>query len=57
MKYKTLIKRFQKYAEEEVSIVCENGCVHFFPVSDGDIEIISLVEGKNEPFRAREVKF
>lgn len=57
MKYKTLIKRFQKYAEEEVSIVCENGCVHFFPASDGDIEIISLVEGENEPFKAREVKF
>lgn len=57
MKYKTLIKRFQKYADEEVSIVCENGCVHFFPVSDGNIEIISLVESDEEPFRAREVKF
>lgn len=57
MKYKTLIKRFQKYAEEEVSIVCENGCVHFFPVSDGNNEIISLVESYKEPFRAREVKF
>lgn len=57
MKYKTLIKRFQKYAEEEVSIECENGCVHFFPVSDGNIEIISIVEGTKEPFRAREVKF
>lgn len=57
MKYKTLIKRFQKYAEEEVSIVCENECVHFFPVSDGNIEIISLVESDEEPFRAREVKF
>lgn len=57
MKYKTLIKRFQKYAEEEVSIVCERGAVHFFPVSDGNIEIISLVESEKEPFRAREVKF
>lgn len=57
MKYKTLIKRFQKYAEEEVSIECENGCVHFFPVSDVNNEIISLVESDKEPFRAREVKF
>ena len=57
MKYKTLIKRFEKYAEEEVSMVCEYGTVHFFPVSDGDIEIISLVEGEKEPFRAREVKY
>lgn len=57
MKYKTLIKRFQKYAEEEVSIVCGTGYVHFFPVSDGNNEIISLVESDKEPFRAREVKF
>jgi len=57
MKYSTLIKRFQKYADEEVSIVAEMGCVHFFPVSDGNIEIISLVEGEKEPFKAREVKF
>lgn len=57
MKYSTLIKRFQKYADEEVSIICEHGCVHFFPVSDGNCEIISLVEGEKEPFRAREMKF
>lgn len=57
MKYKTLIKRFQKYADEEVSIVCGTGYVHFFPVSDGNNEIISLVESDKEPFRAREVKF
>ena len=57
MKYKTLIKRFQKYSDEEVSIVCENGRVHFFPVSDGNAEIISLVGGEKEPFRAKEVKF
>ena len=56
MKYKTLIKRFQKYADEEVSIVAEEGCVHFFPVSDGNIEIISLVEGEEEPFKAKEEK-
>ena len=57
MKYKTLINRFKKYSDEEANIVCENGCVHFFPVSDGNIEIISLIEGEEEPFRAKEVKF
>lgn len=56
MKYRTLIKRFEKYADEEVSIVAGNGDVVFFPVSDGNIEIIHLVEGDKEPFRAREVK-
>lgn len=56
MKYKTLIKRFAKYAEEEVSIVAGYGDVVFFPVSDGNIEIIHLVEGHEEPFRAKEVK-
>ena len=56
MKYRTLIKRFEKYADEEVSIICENGAVHFFPVSDGNIEIISLIEGEKEPFRAKEFK-
>lgn len=57
MKYKTLIKRFEKYAEDEVNIVCGKGCVHFFPVSDGNIEIISLAEGEREPFKAKEVKY
>lgn len=57
MKYKTLIKRFEKYADEEVEIiVCHNREVIFFPVSDGNIEIIHLVEGDKEPFRAKEVK-
>lgn len=56
MKYRTLIKRFEKYADEEVNIVAGNGDVVFFPVSDGNIEIIHLVEGDKEPFRAREVK-
>ena len=56
MKYKTLIKRFEKYAEEEVSIVAGNGDVVFFPVSDGNIEIIHLIQGESEPFRAKEVK-
>lgn len=56
MKYKTLIKRFEKYAEEEVSIVAGNGDVVFFPVSDGNIEIAHLIQGDTEPFRAKEVK-
>jgi hypothetical protein len=56
MKYRVLIKRFEKYADEEVSIVCEHGAVHFFPVSDGNIEIISLLQGEKEPFRAKEFR-
>lgn len=56
MKYKTLIKRFEKYADEEVSIVAGYGDVVFFPASDGNIEIIHLVDSNKEPFRAREVK-
>lgn len=34
MKYKTLIKRFEKYAEQEVDIVASKGEVIFFPVGD-----------------------
>ncbi len=56
MKYKTLIKRFEKYAEEEVSIVATYGDVVFFPVSDGNAEIIHLVQGDREPFKAKEIK-
>lgn len=56
MKYKTLIKRFAKYAEEEVSIVAGYGEVSFFPVSDGNAEIIHLVQSDEEPFRAKEIK-
>lgn len=56
MKYKTLIKRFEKYAEEEVSIVASYGDVVFFPVSDENTEIIHLVQGEREPFKAKEVK-
>lgn len=56
MKYRTLIKRFEKYADEEVSIVAGYRDVVFFPVSDGNIEIIHLVESDKEPFRAREIK-
>ena len=56
MKYKTLIKRFEKYAEAEVSIVAGDHEVIFFPVSDGNIEIIHFVESDREPFRAREIR-
>ena len=56
MKYKTLIKRFEKYAEKEVSIVASKGDVVFFPVWDEDVEIIHLVEGREKPWRAKEVK-
>lgn len=56
MKYKTLIKRFEKYAECEVDIVASKGDVVFFPVGDENTEIIHLVEGHEKPFRAKEIK-
>ena len=56
MKYKTLIKRFEKYAEQEVCIVTSYGDVVFFPVGDENTEIIHLVEGCEKPFKAKEVK-
>lgn len=56
MKYKTLIKRFEKYAEQEVSIVASYGDVVFFPVGDENTEIIHLEEGREKPFKAKEVK-
>ena len=56
MKYKDLIKRFEKYSEEEVSIVAGYGDVVFFPVSDGNAEIIHLMQDEREPFKAKEIK-
>ena len=56
MKYKDLIKRFEKYADEEVSIVVGFGDVVFFPVSDGNVEIIHLAQEDEEPFKAIEIK-
>lgn len=53
MKYKTLIKLFEKYADEEVSIVTEMGAVSFFPVSDGNNEIARLIEGHGDLFKAK----
>ena len=57
MKYKTLIKRFEKYAECEVDIVASRGDVLFFPAGDENTEIIHLVEGHERPFKAKEVKY
>ena len=56
MKYKTLIKRFEKYAEQEVDMVAIKGEVIFFPVGDENTEIIHLEEGRKKPFKAKEVK-
>ena len=36
-------------------MVAGHGDVVFFPVSDGDKEIIHLVEDEEEPFRAYEI--
>lgn len=55
MKYKDLIKRFEPFAEEEISIVAGYGDVVFFPVSDGNKEIIHLVQGDDEPYMAYEI--
>lgn len=46
----------EKYAECEVDIVAGKGHVVFFPVGDENTEIIHLVEGREKPFRAEEVK-
>lgn len=56
MKYRDLIKKFEKYADEDVSIVHCLGDIHFYPASDGDIEIVTLELGVGEPFLAREVE-
>ena len=55
MKYKDLIKRFEPFAEEEVSLVIGKGDVAFFPASDGDKEIIHLADSGSEPFWAYEI--
>lgn len=54
MKFSELISRFQPYADEEVSIVMALGAVTFFPVSDGNKDIITLQPEDEEPFRAIE---
>lgn len=56
MKYKELIYKFEPYAEEEVSMVASRCDVVFFPVSDGNIEIVHLVNEIKEPCRAKEVE-
>ena len=58
MKYKTLISLFEKYADEEVSVVIVGRDeVCFFPVSDGDKEIVHLGTSSVEPCRAELLKF
>lgn len=58
MKYKTLIDLFEKYADEEVSVVIVGRDeVCFFPVSDGDKEIAHLGTSHEEPFRAELLEF
>jgi len=56
MKYSDLIKKFEAYADEEVSMVASHGDVVFFPVSDGDAEIVHLVQEDEEPYKAVEVE-
>ena len=56
MKYSTLIKRFQKYADEEVSMVAGEDEVYFFPVRDGNIIITHLVAENEVPNKVKEIK-
>lgn len=56
MKYKDLIQIFEAYAEEEVSMIASRKDVVFFPVSDGDIEIVHLRHTLKEPCRAYRVE-
>lgn len=56
MKYKDLIKIFEPYAEEEVSMIASSRDVVFFPVSDGNVEIVHLVNELKEPCRAFKVE-
>ncbi len=56
MKYKTLIKRFEKFADCEVDVIAKKGEVSFFPVGDEYTEIVHLIEGEKKPFKAKEIK-
>lgn len=55
MTYRELIERFEKYADEEVSMIASYGYVAFFPASDGNIEIVHLMQGVEEPYRVTEI--
>lgn len=54
MTYAELIKRFEPYADKQVSMVTCLGQVMFYPHDDGDNEIIVLEAGDEEPFLAEE---
>lgn len=54
MKYKDLIKRFEPYAEEEVTAIIDWESVAFFPLSDGNTCIIDIYTEPQEPFKVYE---
>lgn len=54
--YPCLTDSLREDAEQEVDIVASKGEVVFFPVGDENTEIIHLVEGREKPFKAKEVK-
>lgn len=56
MTYAELIKRFEPYADKQVSMVTCLGQVMFYPHDDGNNEIIVLEAGREEPFLAQEVE-
>ena len=54
MTYRDLIKKFEPYADEEVSMITCMGTVRFYPVSDGNEEIVSLAYVDEDPYPAYE---
>lgn len=58
MTYAELIKIFEPYKDEEVSMVASKDEVYFYPVSDGNKEIVGLIaeEGEDETFRVKRVE-
>lgn len=53
MTYAELIKIFEPYKDEEVSMVASEDEVYFYPASDGNNEIVGLLADEEEPFRVR----
>lgn len=56
MTYADLIKRFEPFKDERVSMVIVFDAVEFYPASNGDEPIIALQKGEEEPFLATETK-
>jgi len=56
MTYADLIKRFEPYKDEQVSMVIVFDAVEFYPASNGDEPIIALQKGEEEPFLAQETQ-